>query len=95
VISARSIPFGIKVFGVIKYQFFISPGAVYGLTSPLHLPSNLMVVAHSSSASPGEFLYFTVLTTRSPGVTALVAFPEILLIDTLVKSTSGISSLVI
>jgi hypothetical protein len=95
VISARSIPFGIKVVGVIRYQFFISPGVVYGLTLPLHIPSNVIAEAHSSSVSHGEFLYFTVLTTRSLGVVALAAFPEILEIDTLIKSTSGIFSLAI
>ena len=94
-ISARSIPFGIKVVGVIRYPFLILSPKVYGLIAPLHAPSNVIGVAHTSSASPGESLYFTVLTTNSAGVEALAAFPEILFMDTLVKSTSGIVSLVI
>ena len=92
VISARSIPFGIKVLGIIRYPFFTSPGAVYGLTKPLHLPSKVMGVAHSSRARPGEFLYFTVLRVRLAGVFGPEAFPEILEIETLIKSTSGIVS---
>lgn len=91
----RSIPFGIKVLGVISRQFLRSPGAVYGLAIPLHLPSKLSAEAQSSSESHGEFLYLTVLTTRLAGVAALAAFQEILEIDTLIKSTSGIFSLVI
>ena len=91
----RSIPFGIKVVGTIRYPFFVSPGAVNGLNCPLHIPSYLMIEAHSSSASPGEFLYFTVLTTKSAGVPGPAAFQDTLEIDTLIKSTSGIFSLVI
>jgi len=89
------MPFGIKVFGTIRYQFFTSPGAVKGLIRPLHIPSKVIEEAQSSEASPGEFLYFTVLTVRSAGVDGPAAFPEILEIDTLIKSTSGIFSLVI
>jgi hypothetical protein len=91
----RSIPFGIKVVGVIRYPFLTSPGTVKGLILPLHLPSNFIAEAHSSAASHGEFLYFTVLITRSAGVPGPVAFPEIFEIETLIKSTSGIFSLTI
>ena len=52
-----------------------------------------MGVAQSSEASPGEFLYFTVLIVRSAGVLGPAAFQEILEIDALIKSTSGIVSL--
>lgn len=79
----------------MRYQCLTSPGAVNGLTIPLHIPSNVIGVAHPSSESPGESLYLTVLTTNSAGVAGPAAFPEILLIDTLIKSTSGIFSLVI
>jgi len=89
------MPFGIKVVGIMRYPFFRSAGAVYGLTIPLHMPSKVRGVTQSSAASPGESLYFTVLTTRSAGVVGPAAFPEILLMDTLVRSTSGIVSLVI
>ena len=84
-----------NVVGVIRYQFFRLPGAVNGLAIPLQIPSNLIAATHSSSASPGESLNLTVLTVRSHGVLAPAAFPEILEIETLIKSTSGIFSLVI
>lgn len=95
VISARSIPFGMNVVGVIRYQFLILSPKVYGLIRPLHIPSNVIGVAPSSSDNPGESLNFTVLTVKSAGVPGPAAFPEILLIDTLIRSTSGISSLAI
>lgn len=94
-ISARSIPFGIKVVGVIRYPCLILSPNVYGLTAQLHAASNVIGVAHSSSESPGEFLYLTVLTANSLGVLEPTALPEILEIETHIKSTSGISPLVI
>jgi hypothetical protein len=79
----------------MRYPFFRSPGAVYGLARPLHVPSKVIGVAQSSPASPGEFLYLTELTVKSAGVFGPAAFPEILEIETLIKSTSGIFSLAI
>ena len=95
VISSKSIPLGIKVVGTIRYQFFRSSGAVYGLTRPLHIPSKVSGETPSSEDNPGEFLYLTVLTVRSAGVAGPEAFPDIFEIDTLIRSTSGILSLVI